>query len=142
MTLTDNNSELDDEVVEIMEALMKEKLSSHRADQRFDLEELYAEMEIQYTRTRDGSLDGIISQALDDWNWHCMHRGRGILSYVRRNRPTDPVEFTLADGTVRSTDYSWPPYEAPKPSPDRIAELEEVRQKLQRLRSPTAHNSV
>jgi hypothetical protein len=132
MSLIDNNPEIDDEVLEIMEGLLREHLANYDEGQWFTLRSLYEKMNIKFTLRREGSLDQIIRRTLNEWNWfgHFGHYwGR---SYIRRDRPTDLVEISLLDGTNVATRYSWPPFSLPEPTPERKALLEEVRQGFQR----------
>lgn len=133
MTLINNDLNMDDDDRQSLEDMLRVCLAGYRDGQWFNLEELYVALEVQYTRTRDGSLDRIISQSLSEWNWYCKHRGRGILAYVRRDRPTSPVGFALVDGSVEVTTHSWPPYIRPKPSPIEVAQSLAVREKISRI---------
>lgn len=132
MSLIDNNPEIDDEVVEIMEGLLREHLATYDEDQWFTLKSLYEKLKIKFTLRREGSLDQIIHRTLDEWNWFGHFSDYYGQSYVRRKRPTDLIEISLLDGTNDTTRYSWPPFSPPEPTPERKALLEEVRQRFQR----------
>jgi hypothetical protein len=41
----------------------------------------------------------------------------------------------LVDGTIHSTQHSWPPYCPPPPTPERIARSEDVRSRLMHQRN-------
>jgi len=130
MILNDNDPILDGDLVEIMEGLLCEHLARYDEDQWFKLRDLYAKLEIKCTLRKTGSLDKIILRTLDEWNWKRHVSEYFGVSFVRRNRPTEPVTITLVDGTTRVTNHSWPPYLLPAPTPEQAALFVDTRARL------------
>lgn len=133
MILTDNDYKMDDDIIETMEESLLEYLEGYREDEWFTLRHLYETLEIKFTSSRDGSLDKIIHHTLDEWNWHRHQSRYWGLSYIRNSRPIPLKEITFVNGTSIMASESWPPYRLPEPSAERMAQLEETRQKLLKI---------
>lgn len=113
MTSVDNNYPVDDEVCQMVEEELEKLLRHCEREEWVKLEHIYRYLDVNYTRERNGSLDRLIEDTLDRWNWPCEHIGRGQLSYVRSYRRPKSATLTLADGLVVPLIGSWPPPTSP-----------------------------
>ena len=138
MTLVDNNYPVDDEVRQILEEELSSILVYCQPEEWISLDEIYRRLEVKYTSDRQGSLDALIDETLDQWKWHCAHSGRGRLSYVRRYSASKADKITLANGREVETTESWPPPAHPDAPFERSISPEELLQKLRRTMATRA----
>lgn len=112
MDLMDNNQPIDDDVREVLEEMLDEFLTHVSHKEGFWLSELYRELGVKYADTRSGSLDLLIAQTLENWNWRhrCIGWKKDIVLYERRRYPGKPKHIHTANGSSVTSGESWPPY--------------------------------
>lgn len=112
MKIIDNDITIDDEVHVLMEELLTDFLEEQPVREPFLLSTLYDSLGIKYTKSRAGTLDKLIDQILEAWNWVNFYRGLNIdLRYVvRRTHCYNPKEIKLTCVATVVTGASWPYY--------------------------------
>ncbi len=140
MTKIDNNLPLDPEVEATMEEMIEIFLGRMPPGKWFTLSEMYAALDIKYTRGRGGTIDVLIADKLDNWNWRCHRSGHygSLVSYIRRDYPHKPTKVKFTDGSHLTSGHSWPEYRQGRGIHGSSAD--EVRAKLSRARE-VAKNS-
>lgn len=112
MKIIDNDITIDDDVHALMEELLTDFLEEQPVREPFLLSTLYDSRGIKYTKRRAGTLDKLIDQILEAWNWVNFYRGLNtdLRFVVRRTHCYSPKEISFTCGETVVTGASWPHY--------------------------------
>ncbi len=112
MKIIDNDITIDDEVHVLMEELLTDFLEEQPVREPFLLSTLYDRLGIKYTKRRAGTLDKLIDQTLEAWNWVNFYRGlnNDLRFVVRRTHCYSSKEISFTCGETVVTGDSWPRY--------------------------------